>query len=109
MTLNEYQKMAKRTAGKVSINSDFVYPVLGLVSEAGEFAGKVKKIFRDKDGNIDSETKKALIYELGDVLWYVAEISSKLSIDLEDVAALNIEKLASRQTRGKILGSGDER
>ncbi len=80
-----------------------------MVSEAGEFASKVKKIFRDKDGIIDKETKKALVYELGDVLWYISELASRLGIQLKKVAEMNIEKLASRQRRNKLLGSGDNR
>jgi len=109
MNLNEYQKKAKRTAGRVNIKSDWVYPVLGLVGEAGEVADKVKKIFRDKNGKISSEDKDALISELGDVLWYLSEIASQLDVKLEDVAKANIEKLASRKKRGKLMGSGDNR
>lgn len=109
MTLNEYQKLAKRTSGKVLVSGDYIYPTLGMVSEAGEFAGKVKKIFRDNGGKMNKETKEALIYELGDVLWYVSEIASKLKVGLDEVAKLNIEKLASRKNRGKLFGSGDKR
>ncbi len=80
------------------------YTALGLVSEAGEFAGKVKKMIRDK--TYDTE---AMIAELGDVLWYVARAAAELDVHLSDVAKDNIEKLKSRQDRGKLGGSGDER
>ncbi len=80
------------------------YTALGLASEAGEFAGKVKKMIRD--GNYDTE---AMIAELGDVLWYVARAAAELDVHLSDVAKDNVEKLKSRQDRGKLKGSGDNR
>ncbi|MDU7040162.1 MAG: MazG nucleotide pyrophosphohydrolase domain-containing protein, partial [Lactococcus lactis] len=53
--------------------------------------------------------KKAISYELGDLLWYLATSARYLGISLEQVASENIEKLESRLNRGKISGSGDER
>jgi NTP pyrophosphatase (non-canonical NTP hydrolase) len=47
--------------------------------------------------------------ELGDVLWYVAQLASELGLELEDIARENLEKLSSRQRRGVLSGSGDER
>jgi NTP pyrophosphatase (non-canonical NTP hydrolase) len=80
------------------------YTALGLASEAGEFAGKVKKAIRD---NVyDSE---AMIAELGDVLWYLARAAAELDVHLSDVAIDNITKLKSRKERGKLGGSGDDR
>ncbi len=80
------------------------YTALGLASEAGEFAGKVKKMIRDK--TYDTE---AMIAELGDVLWYVARAAAELDVHLSDVAKDNVEKLKSRMERGKLKGSGDNR
>jgi len=80
------------------------YTALGLASEAGEFAGKVKKMIRDK--NYDLE---AMVSELGDVLWYVARAAAELDIHLSDVAMTNIEKLKSRKERDTLKGSGDVR
>ena len=80
------------------------YTALGLASEAGEFAGKVKKMIRDK--TYDTE---AIIAELGDVLWYVARAAAELDVHLSDVAKDNVEKLKSRMERGKLKGSGDKR
>jgi NTP pyrophosphatase (non-canonical NTP hydrolase) len=47
--------------------------------------------------------------EIGDVLWYLSELSSQFGFDLDDVANMNIDKLASRKLRGAIGGSGDNR
>ena len=80
------------------------YTALGLASEAGEFAGKVKKAIRDNQWDYDAMAK-----ELGDVLWYVARAAAELDICLSDVARENVSKLSSRKERGTIGGSGDDR
>jgi NTP pyrophosphatase (non-canonical NTP hydrolase) len=80
---------------------------LGLANEAGELAGKVKKIFRDKGGMIGAEDRAALKGELGDVLWYLAQICTELDLTLEEVAQANLDKLFSRLERGQIGGEGD--
>ncbi len=104
-----YQRESRKTWGLVHTDHPIVYPTLGLVNEAGELAGKVKKIFRDKGGQISAEDRDALKYELGDVLWYMAQIATELDLSLQDVAEANIEKLFSRLERGKIRGEGDYR
>ena len=91
------------------IGEGYVYPALGLVNEAGELTGKIKKIFRDDGGILTDEKKEAIKKELGDVLWYLAQIATEMGIPLEDIAKTNLEKLFSRLERGKIHGDGDER
>ena len=86
-----------------------VYPTLGLVNEAGEVAGKIKKIFRDKEGVIAEDDRAALKDELGDVLWYLTQICTELDLSLEEVAEQNITKLFDRLERGVIGGEGDVR
>ncbi len=105
-TINEYQKQARKTA---VYGAPILYPTLGLCGEAGEVAEKVKKAIRDENGYISPERREDLKKELGDVLWYLACISGDLGISLEDVAVANLEKLADRQERGKLQGSGDDR
>lgn len=116
--LNEYQKMAHETAkypcGLVAgdnINTvvNYLYPALGLAEEAGEVAGKYAKALRDCSGEIDEKRKEAIVKELGDVMWFVAELATCLEVDLDLVAEMNLQKLASRQARGVIGGSGDDR
>lgn len=86
-----------------------VYPTLGLVSEAGEVASKLKKAIRDHRGIIDDERRATLEQELGDVLWYVSQITTELGLNLGVVAEKNIEKLLSRKDRGVLSGDGDNR
>ena len=113
MNLGEYQQAAHRT----SLNTKYgegdvaplIYPTLKLAGEAGEFAEKVGKILRDKGGRITDDDRTALADELGDVMWYVAEVATVLGLDLDDVGARNIDKLRSRAERGVIQGSGDRR
>jgi NTP pyrophosphatase (non-canonical NTP hydrolase) len=104
-----YQQMSRKTWGEIHMDSPIVYPTLGLVNEAGEVAGKIKKIFRDKEGKISVEDREALKYELGDVLWYLTQICTELDLTLQEVADANIEKLFSRLERGCIRGEGDKR
>ena len=109
MDLNEYQNKSRKTARYPAIGHGVIYPTLGLASEAGEVAGKIKKIFRDKGGVIGEAEREALRSELGDVLWYLAQVCTELELSLDEVAQANIEKLYSRLERGKIGGEGDNR
>ena len=104
-----YQRDARVTGLVVAMDHPIVYPTLGLVNEAGEVAGKVKKIFRDHQGVVTQADRDALTLELGDVLWYLAELCTQLDIRLDDVATSNIEKLRGRRQRGTLTGSGDTR
>jgi NTP pyrophosphatase (non-canonical NTP hydrolase) len=108
MDFNYYQTNTHRTA-KYPINRALDYLVLGLASEAGEVAGKYKKIIRDNNGRLDPNLNQQIIDELGDVLWYVSEIATTLNFNLSAVARRNLDKLADRQARDAIGGSGDNR
>src|SRR5215469_6956370 len=108
MTFEEYQERAEETAmypGRKSF-SGLAYATLGLAGEAGELANKVKKIWRDSDHRVGN---LAIKQEIGDCLWYLAEIASNINVSLEDIAGENLEKLQSRFQRNKIGGSGDNR
>lgn len=108
MEMNTYQNEALRTA-VYPTESAIEYTALGLVSEAGEVAGKVKKMIRDNGGVLTEDIRKALMDEYSDVLWYVSEGARALGYSLDAVAAHNLNKLADRQKRGVIGGSGDAR
>ena len=105
-----YQKQAMTTAvypGRCEGN--FTYPALGLAGETGEVCEKLKKAIRDDGGKVSDERRSLLAKELGDVLWYLATLSTELGLDLEAIAAGNLAKLAARKEAGKIHGSGDLR
>ena len=109
MDFKTYQKLARLTAQYPNLGSNNIYPTLGLVGEAGEVAEKVKKVIRDKNEIFDNESKLGIKKELGDVLWYVANLCTEFNFNLDDVAFQNLEKLKLRTTKGTISGSGDDR
>lgn len=106
-TFKQYQEDAQKTA----IYRDelrVIYPTMGL-GEVGEVQGKIKKVFRDKEGKFDEASRKEIGKEIGDVLWYLAVLARDLNLDLETIAKDNVAKLKSRQERGVLGGSGDNR
>jgi NTP pyrophosphatase (non-canonical NTP hydrolase) len=85
------------------------YLTLGLVSEAGEVAGKVKKLIRDHNSELTDEQSLMLQAEIGDVLWYISELCTLLKVNMATVARTNIDKLSKRQEANTLHGSGDNR
>jgi len=108
MELGEYQRLSRRTA-EYPREAWLAYPALGLAGEAGEVAEHAKKSIRDDGGAVLPERRVAMAKELGDVLWYVAQLATELDLDLDDIAQANLDKLLSRQRRGVLAGSGDDR
>ena len=106
LSLNEYQKRANTTAIYPQATA-FPYLATGLASEAGEVAGLVSKGIRGDNAGMVPDA--ALIKELGDVLWFVAQFATEMDIDLDEIAEKNLAKLEDRQKRGVIRGSGDDR
>ena len=109
MTFDEYQKESQKTASYPVVGAPFIYPTLGLVGEAGEVAEKIKKIMRDNGGVVDDARKTEIMKEMGDVLWYLAQLAVTLDMSLEDIAINNLEKLKSRLDRNLVHGDGDNR
>lgn len=108
ITLNDYQQAALSTA-IYPHDHEIPYLALALGEECGEVAGKVKKVIRDKDGQFFQTDIRAIALELGDVLWYAANLAHVLGYKLSDIAQLNIDKINSRMERGTLHGEGDER
>ena len=103
MTADFYEERASLTAIYPKEKA-LEYLALGLTSEAGEVAGKVKKLIRDGKGD-----KKAIASEIGDVLWYCAMMAKEVGVPLNTIMQENLRKLHSRKERGTLSGSGDER
>lgn len=109
MTLNEYQEQAAKTANfhgcldGASIESSvssrteaMVYCSLGLTGEAGEVVENTKKFLRDDGQELTESRKDRFLGELGDVLWYLANLSKAIGFTLEEVAEYNVQKLQKR-------------
>ena len=109
MNFNEYQTKARETAIYPNLGGNIYYPTLGLCGESGEVAEKVKKIIRDDNGVISYDKRLEIKKELGDVLWYLSNLSSELGLSLEEIAELNIQKLHERMKNNKLHGEGDNR
>jgi NTP pyrophosphatase (non-canonical NTP hydrolase) len=113
LTFEEYQLRSAETAvypgsGEGTLDA-VVYTTLGLAGEAGEIPNKVKKILRDNYGIVTQEARAAIAAEVGDCLWYVANLAGELGFSLEEIAENNLAKLQSRKERGVLQGSGDNR
>jgi NTP pyrophosphatase (non-canonical NTP hydrolase) len=113
MTFTDYQITSSATAvypDKDSLGgSGIIYCALGLCGETGEVAEKIKKVLRDHNGQFHADTIAAIKLELGDVLWYIAQLATKLGLSLDAIAKANIQKTQDRQKRGQLGGSGDDR
>ena len=107
MYMNNYQERAQSTAIYPSIGKyGLPYVALGLSGEAGEIANKVKKVYRDNGGELSLEVCVELAEELGDLLWYVALFAKEIGYDMNEIARLNLEKLARRKVEGTLKGEG---
>ncbi len=97
LTLEKYQDLANRSSGAGGDGEKrLIVSALGLAGEAGEFANLVKKMTaHGHDFDLD-----ALMDELGDVLWYLAEAATASGLSLETIANHNVEKLIKRYPEG---------
>lgn len=115
---NKYQDRATSTAiypGQGALLG-LLYSSLGIGNEGGEILGKVKKFIRDSPPDVLNgldgypiEFRRGVGKELGDVLWYIAQICTELGLEMSVVAETNLQKLADRKERGVLGGSGDNR
>jgi len=109
MTAEFYEMKAGQTAIFPKYKA-LEYLALGLTSEAGEVAGKVKKLIRDGEDMEGFELKKiAIASEIGDVLWYCAMMAKEVGVPLNEIMKENLKKLHGRKERGTLQGSGDNR
>lgn len=111
MDFDEYQKLATRTATFEGKQKEYqmLYLGLGITGEAGEIAEKLKKTLRNNDGELTDEIREGLKKEIGDVLWYLSQLSRVLGFNFSEAAQANIKKLEDRAARGVIKSTGDNR
>jgi len=125
MDLNEYQVKSRKTAMYPILEMPrlkkpysyypetsrmgFLYPALGLAGEAGEVLENIKRIIRDDEGKITEKRRGKIEKELGDTLWYLAQLATEFSIPLDSIAKSNLKKLNIRLKNNKIKGEGDNR
>ena len=113
MQFNDYQNETRLTAHYPEIGNTFIFPTLGLVGEAGEVAENIKKLMRDKaartPADLSESDREEIVKELGDVLWYLAQLATELGVSLEAVANTNLTKIHSRAARGQSNGEVDNR
>ena len=104
MTFDDYQAGAARTsAAPWPERERLMVQTLGLCGEAGEVADLVKKATWHGRELTDAELTK----ELGDVLWYLADLATARELNLSDIAQANLDKLAQRYPDGFVLGGGN--
>lgn len=120
MNFKDYQKRASTTAvypkPEISYNDTYrvsdefldavriipiMYCALGLAGESGEVAEQVKKSWRN-NMEVTDDRKDKIKSELGDVLWYVAQLATELNLDLEEISENNLEKLSARKSAGAL-------
>ena len=101
MDFKKYQDVAKQTDQNPKQNNNQleklkseIIPLLGLVGEAGGLLSEYKK--RIRDGDHYKGFKNDLKEELGDLLWYIANIATKFDINLNEVAEENLKKTKER-------------
>lgn len=99
MNLNHYQSEAQQTdrvptTSQASVELGVIVPLLGLAGEAGELLSEYKKFLRD--GPAHRLFKERVAEELGDILWYVANVATKFGLNLETIAADNLKKTRDR-------------
>ena len=109
MTLDDYQQAALLTASPKDKPNELFHLLLGLSGEVGEVSEKFKKLVRDQQSDITKLDLADMTKEFGDILWYLAVLADFLGLSLEEVGVTNIHKLADRQKRNVLSGSGDNR
>ncbi len=106
-SFDDFQIQSKQTAVYRNQGNNYIYPTLGLVSEAGEVAGCVKRIDRDDSGVLTNERREEIGGEIGDVLWYAAQLATELGLSLSVIAEANLAKLQGRKGRETLRGHGE--
>lgn len=102
LSLDQYQQAARRTAAPVYDAQGVLILALGLAGESGEVCELLKK----HHGHKKPFSREQLRGELGDVLWYLANLADAHGLTLSEVAQDNVSKLESRYPEGFVQGGG---
>ena len=109
MKLETFQEFCNSITKSGDRCDNIEYLAIAINEEAGEIAGKVKKLIRDDYGVLTEERRLAIIKECGDVLYYLGRMCHFLNSTLEEAAQSNVDKYNDRKSRGKLHGDGDDR
>lgn len=134
LTFNQYSADVTRHAQYPNEGRNMVYPAMGIVGESGELADKIKKYWRNESAktlekfagsfaamqdhaclnamsakSMPDEFRMEVAKEIGDVLWYLNALAKEINFTLEEIAALNMQKLRDRAERNVIKSIGDNR
>lgn len=92
MDFNEYQKLASRTINTALHSNELeLHALHGLSGEVGEIHSIYQKAYQGHA--VDSEHLKK---EMGDLIWFIAELCTVSGFDMTEIAQMNIEKLKKR-------------
>lgn len=95
MDLDEYQRLSAATDQRPGREDDaLVFPMIGLASEVGGLVNQYKK--RIRDGEAHALFSDRVAEELGDILWYLANVATKLDLSLDEIASLNLRRIRER-------------
>jgi len=95
MNMNDYQSLASRTDRRPDKSDEgLLIPMLGIAGEIGQLLAEYKRQIRD--GLVPVDFREHMREELGDILWYTANLADKLDLPLEEVAAANLQKTSDR-------------
>lgn len=109
MDFNEYQDFTTSTVKYPKEDMELWYTALGLAGETGEVCEKIKKLYRDDNGILTEAKRLQIKREMGDVLWYMAQMARVLGYTFSSIPEENIKKLKDRTKRGVVQGDGDNR
>src|SRR5689334_9400901 len=98
MDFDYYQEAAGGTdqfaEQKTTKDEGLMIPLLGLAGETGTLLAEFKKKIRDKDSYEGFQEKAE--EELGDILWYLSNIATRLGLSLSEIASKNLQKTNER-------------
>jgi NTP pyrophosphatase (non-canonical NTP hydrolase) len=98
MDFDYYQDIASGTDQNVGRNAkkdeEMMIPLLGIAGETGTLLAEFKKKIRDKDSYEGFQERAE--EELGDILWYLSNIATRMGLSLSEIASKNLQKTNER-------------